>query len=86
MGCLGGGLLLAATARGLWRRRDPLRVGLFVAVLIQLVPAIVGSAFTSLPTAGVWMLMTGWALAAAREAERGEGAAGLPPAAPAGLS
>jgi O-antigen ligase len=61
-------LLLHAAWRGLPKPSAgrALRVGLFIAVLIPLWPLTSGSAFASLPTAGVWILLTGWALAEVR--------------------
>ncbi|WP_372618191.1 O-antigen ligase family protein [Falsiroseomonas sp.] len=67
-------LLLLAAGRGLLREPRPLRVGLFVAAFLPLWPVASSYNFTSLPMAGVWMVMAGWALAEARAAappERG---------------
>jgi O-antigen ligase len=67
-------LLLAAAFRGLRRGAPPLRIGLFIATLIPLWPASSGSTLGALPNGGMWMLLAGWALAAARaerEASRG---------------
>jgi O-antigen ligase len=61
-------LLVLAAGRGLLREPRPLRVGLFVAAFLPLWPIMSSYNFTSLPMAGVWMLMAGWALAEARAA------------------
>jgi O-antigen ligase len=61
-------LLLLAAGRGLLRDPKPLRVGLFVATFLPLWPVASSYSFTSLPMAGVWMVMAGWALAEARAA------------------
>ncbi len=53
-------------ARGLWQRPDPLRVGLFASILIQLWPIASTSAFTSMPMGGWFFLLLGWGLAEAR--------------------
>jgi O-antigen ligase len=53
-------------ARGLRRSRDPLRVGLFASVFIQVWPIASTSAFTSMPMGGWFFLLLGWALAEAR--------------------
>jgi O-antigen ligase len=52
--------------RGLWRDPDPLRVGLFVAVLIQEWPVASASAFSSMPLSGWFFLTVGFGLAEAR--------------------
>jgi O-antigen ligase len=57
---------LAPLARGLWRDPQPLRVGLFASVLIQLWPFASTSAFTSMPMGGWFFLLLGWGLAEAR--------------------
>ena len=57
---------LAAAGRGLWTRPEPLRVGLFVAALIQLWPLASSTAWTSMPLAGWFFLLLGLALAEAR--------------------
>ena len=57
---------LTPLARGLWRRPDPLRVGLFAAILIQLWPIASTSAFTSMPMGGWFFLLLGWAMAESR--------------------
>lgn len=53
-------------ARGLWHRPDPLRVGLFASILIQLWPIASTSAFTSMPMGGWFFLLLGWGLAEAQ--------------------
>jgi hypothetical protein len=53
-------------ARGLLRKPDPLRVGLFASVFIQLWPIASTSAFTSMPMGGWFFLLLGWGLAEAR--------------------
>ena len=57
---------LRGVGRGLWRDPDPLRVGLFVAVLIQEWPIASASAFSSMPLSGWFFLLTGFGLAEAR--------------------
>ena len=57
---------LRGVGRGLWRDPDPLRVGLFVAVLIQEWPVASASAFSSMPLSGWFFLLTGFGLAEAR--------------------
>ncbi|MDQ2801610.1 MAG: O-antigen ligase family protein [Pseudomonadota bacterium] len=57
---------MAPLAGGLWRRPDPLRVGLFASVLIQLWPLASTSAFISMPMGGWLFLLLGWGLAEAR--------------------
>ena len=57
---------LRGVGRGLWRNPDPLRVGLFVAVLIQEWPVASASAFSSMPLSGWFFLVTGFGLAEAR--------------------
>jgi hypothetical protein len=59
---------LALLVRGLWRDPQPLRVGLFASILIQLWPFASTSAFTSMPMGGWFFLLLGWALAEARHA------------------
>jgi len=56
----------AALLRGLWRNPDPLRVGLFVAALIQEWPIASTSALTSMPLSGWFFLLLGYGLAEAR--------------------
>ena len=57
---------LTPLARGLWRNPDPLRVGLFSAILIQLWPIASTSAFFSMPMGGWFFLLLGWAMAETR--------------------
>jgi O-antigen ligase len=57
---------LAPLGRGLWRNPQPLRVGLFASILIQLWPFASTSAFTSMPMGGWFFLLLGWGLAEAR--------------------
>ncbi len=52
-------------ARGLWSRPDPLRVGLFAAVLIQVWPIASTSDFVNMPLGGWFFLTLGWGLAEA---------------------
>ena len=51
---------------GLWRDPNPLRVGLFVAALIQLWPIASTTAFTSMPLAGFFFVLLGLGLAETR--------------------
>ena len=57
---------LRGVGRGLWRDPDPLRVGLFAAVLIQEWPIASASAFSSMPLSGWFFLLAGFGLAEAR--------------------
>jgi len=57
---------LRGIGRGLWRDPDPLRVGLFVAALIQEWPIASTSAFSSMPLSGWFFLMLGLGLAETR--------------------
>ncbi len=57
---------LIPLARGLWRDPDPLRVGLFASMVIQLWPIASTSGFTSMPMGGWLFLLLGYALAEAR--------------------
>jgi hypothetical protein len=57
---------LFAIGRGLIRRPDPLRVGLFASVFVQLWPLASTSGFISMPMGGWLFVMLGWALAEAR--------------------
>jgi O-antigen ligase len=59
---------LMAVGRGLWRTPDPLRVGLFVAVLIQEWPIASASDFVDMPLGGWFFLLLGFGLACARAA------------------
>lgn len=61
---------LGAIGRGLWRRPDPLRVGLFASIFIQLWPFASTSAFDSMPMGGWFFLLLGWALAEAATGPR----------------
>lgn len=57
---------LAPLGRGLWRRPDALRVGLFAAALIQEWPVASSSDFVNLPLGGWFLLLLGLGLAEAR--------------------
>ncbi len=57
---------LLPLARHLWREPDPLRVGLFAAILIQVWPLASTSAFYSMPMGGWFFLLLGWAMAESR--------------------
>jgi O-antigen ligase len=57
---------LHGVGRGLWREPDPLRVGLFVAVLIQEWPIASASAFSSMPLSGWFFVLLGLGLAETR--------------------
>ncbi|HXA23406.1 MAG TPA: O-antigen ligase family protein [Acetobacteraceae bacterium] len=59
---------LMPLGRGLWRNPQPLRVGLFASILIQVWPLASTSAFTSMPMGGWFFLLLGWGLAEARAA------------------
>jgi O-antigen ligase len=59
---------LLTVGRGLWRNPDPLRVGLFVAVLLQEWPIASTSDFVNMPLGGWFFLLLGFALAEARAA------------------
>ena len=70
------GWWLVAVSRGMWRARpDPLQVGLFVAVLIQLWPLASTPGFFTVPLAGWFFLLLGWALAVARAGQAASAAA-----------
>ena len=56
---------LAAVGRGLVRHPDPLRVGLFASLFIQVWPLASTSAFISMPMGGWMFLLLGWGLAEA---------------------
>jgi hypothetical protein len=64
--CVLGIAWLMPLARGLWRNPQPLRVGLFASILIQLWPLASTSAFTSMPMGGWFFLLLGWGLAEAQ--------------------
>jgi O-antigen ligase len=57
---------MLALTRGLWPNPDPLRVGLFVAALIQEWPISSMESFTAMDSGGWFFLMLGWGLAEAR--------------------
>jgi len=59
---------LGALWRGVWRRPDGLRVGLFVGALVALWPLASTSAFTSMPNAGWVFLVLGLGFAAGDQA------------------
>ena len=61
---------LLPLGRGLWRDPQPLRVGLFAAIFVQLWPIQSTSGFTSMPMGGWFFLLLGWGMAEAR-ARRG---------------
>ena len=58
--------LALAWLGGVWAQGDTLRVGLFVAALIQLWPLASTTAFTSMPLSGWFFLLLGLGLAEAR--------------------
>jgi O-antigen ligase len=57
---------LWGVGRGLWHTPDPLRVGLFAAMFVQIWPIASTSGFTSMPMGGWFFLLLGWGLAEAR--------------------
>jgi hypothetical protein len=57
---------LAAAGRGLHAASDPLRVGLFASLVMQLWPIASTSSFAVMPISGWFFLTLGWALAEAR--------------------
>lgn len=57
---------LHSVGRGLWRDPAPLRVGLFVAVLLHEWPIASASAFTSMPLSGWFFVLLGLGLAETR--------------------
>ncbi|MGI4978454.1 MAG: O-antigen ligase family protein [Janthinobacterium lividum] len=81
---LSRGLWRGSSRRGLRRRREPdagrhaLRVGLFVAALVQEWPLASASSFTSMPLSGWFFLLLGLGLAEARAYMSAE-ASGDPP-------
>ncbi len=68
--CVLVALWLRRLSRGLWRDPDPLRVGLFVTVLIQVWPLGSTSPLVSLPMGGWFFLALGFGLAAANQGPR----------------
>ncbi len=78
-------LWLRAAAAGLWTRApDPLRVGLFASLVIQLWPIASTNSFFTPPMGGWFFLLLGWTLAAAR-AEPATAAARTQPATATGV-
>jgi O-antigen ligase len=61
---------LVPLGRGLGRDPDPLRVGLFAAIFIQVWPIQSTTAFTSMPVGGWFFLLLGWAMAESRYRSR----------------
>ena len=57
---------LRAVGRGLWRNPNPLRVGLFAAVLMHEWPIASAGAFTAMPLSGWFFVLLGLGLAEAR--------------------
>lgn len=77
--------LLRRLGRGLWHDAEPLRVGLFVAVLLQEWPIASTPSFVSLPVGGWFFLLTGLGLAIAKQADpQARPLAGTASASPAG--
>jgi O-antigen ligase len=70
--CLLVGAWLYLLGRCLVRQPDPLRVGLFVAVLLQVWPIASTSPLISMPIGGWCFLLVGFGLAESRAAERGQ--------------
>ncbi len=66
-------LLVWRVGRGLLRHPRPLGVALFLGVFLPVWPVASSYAFTTLPNAGLWLMMTGWALAEIRAAEQRKG-------------
>jgi O-antigen ligase len=64
--------------RGLWRRPEPLRVGLFVAALIQEWPLASASSFYAVEIAGFFLVLLGWGLAEADRTSSTVPSAGTP--------
>ncbi len=67
--CLLVGAWLFLLGRGLLRRPDPVRVGLFVAVLLQVWPIASTSPLISMPIGGWCFLLLGFGLAESRAAK-----------------
>ena len=64
------GAWLVPLWRGVWSRPDPLRVGLFASLAVQMWPVQAANGFTSIPMGGWFFLILGWGLAEARAAAR----------------
>ena len=54
---------LIPLGRGLWRDPDPMRVGLFAVMLVQVFPVQSTPSFWSMPMGGWFYLLLGWAMA-----------------------
>lgn len=67
--CLMMAAWLVPLWRGLWSRPDPLRVGLFASLAVQMWPVQAANGFTSIPMGGWFFLILGWGLAEARAAQ-----------------
>jgi len=61
--CAFGLACLIPLGRGLWRDPDPVRVGLFAAILSQLFPIQSTPSFWTMPMSGWFYLLLGWAMA-----------------------
>ena len=61
-----GVALLLPLARGLRHSPNPLRIGLFATILVQLWPLQSTSSWWSMPMGGWFYLLLGWALAEAK--------------------
>jgi O-antigen ligase len=59
---------LIAAWRGLWQHPDPLRASLFAVLAAELWPVAASNSFATMPMAGWFFLLLGWALAEARAA------------------